>query len=72
MEALTYKMLSVVFAAFFTFPIVVLFFGIAMPSLAGAQAVVETGGRQGPGTLIKVILHYKFSNLTKIIRTFLY
>jgi len=34
MSALTYEMLLVAFAAFLTFPIILLFFGTPMPSLS--------------------------------------
>ena len=65
MTSLTYEML-VAFVAFLTFPIVVLFFG--------SYALPVQGRRQGSGRglapLIKVILHYKFPNLTKIIQAF--
>ena len=50
MAVLTYEMLLATFATFLTFPIVLLFFGTAMPSFFR--------GRAGANPLIKVILHY--------------
>jgi hypothetical protein len=53
MAALTYEMLLVAFAAFLTFPIVLLFFGTTMPSLYRGgdrgRAGAETWDRQGLG-----------------------
>jgi len=63
MATLTYEMLLVAFAVFLTCSIVLLFFDTAMPSLCRGG----DRGEQGPVPLIKVILHYKFPNLTKII-----
>jgi len=66
MAALTYEMLLVAFAAFLTFPIVLLFFGTAMPSLYRGGDRGEQGRRHGTGRglapIIKVILHYSKFN----------
>ena len=47
MAALTYEMLLVAFAAFLTFPIVLLFFGTAMPSLYRGGDRGSRGGDMG-------------------------
>ena len=54
MSALTYEMLLVAFAAFLTFPIVLLFFGTAMPSLCRGGDMGRAGAwpsNQGDFTL---------------------
>jgi len=54
MAALTYEMLLVAFAAFFTFSIILLFFGIAMPSLCRGGDTRRAGAcppNQGDFTL---------------------